>query len=492
MGVFDDARADRVMDMYDDFATTAFCCGYPPWFYTAWSVAGLIPLVKQPLSEEARARGDDPDCRPVALGSVPLRSLARAVIGEDAASAADYLSPQQLAVGVSGGVSTLIFGVRMLLEVRGDFVVVRLDMSNGFNAVSRSVLLRRLGEVPALAHWVPFLHALSGPGSDLLLGRLAMRLFEGEVRADSSEGTQQGLPPSSMAFSVAIQPELLGLDGELAAVGGAARAITDDVYAIGPPAVVFPAVMRFVEALRANTGLRINAGKSACWGADPGLEDCIWRQLAGVPVGRLDHDVHGAYGSGVMVGGVPVGDAAYVDEAVRVLGEGIESYIDTTVTQLQLHPHHLAASLYHAAQHRFMYWLRHLPPQHTLTTAQHLDIVVARAVERCGGYPGMLSDPLLLRRMRLPVRMRGCGFRPMEMLAYVAYAACFVEQSRAMVGTATAAGHFSMLRPVFGPVAAYGAAPLCVHPCGLCLQVSGVSDEALDVKHSAHVPPHSA
>ena len=149
----------------------------------------------------------------------------------------------------------------MLLEVRGDFVVVRLDMSNGFNAVSRSVLLRRLGEVPALAHWVPFLHALSGPGSDLLLGRLAMRLFEGEVRADSSEGTQQGLPPSSMAFSVAIQPELLGLDGELAAVGGAARAITDDVYAIGPPAVVFPAVMRFVEALRANTGLRINAGK---------------------------------------------------------------------------------------------------------------------------------------------------------------------------------------------------------------------------------------
>ena len=56
-----------------------------------------------------------------------------------------------------------------------------------------------------------------------------------------------------------------------------------------PPAVVFPAVMRFVDALRGNIGLRINAGKSACWGADPGLEDCIWRQLAGVPVGRLDH-----------------------------------------------------------------------------------------------------------------------------------------------------------------------------------------------------------
>ena len=64
-----DGLTDRVMGLYDDFATTAFCCGYPPWFYTAWSVAGLIPLIKQPLSDAARARGDDPDCRPVAVGS---------------------------------------------------------------------------------------------------------------------------------------------------------------------------------------------------------------------------------------------------------------------------------------------------------------------------------------------------------------------------------------------------------------------------------------
>ena len=117
------------------------------------------------------------------------------MIAEDAASAADHLGPQQLAVGVSGGISILVFGVRMLLELRDGFVVVKLDMSNGFNAVSRSVLLRRMSEVPAIAHWVPFLHALSGPGSDLLVGLLAARLFEDAVvrRADSSEGHSAGL-----------------------------------------------------------------------------------------------------------------------------------------------------------------------------------------------------------------------------------------------------------------------------------------------------------
>ena len=39
-----------------------------------------------------------------------------------------------------------------------------------------------------------------------------------------------------------IHPELRALDEELAPFGGAARAIMDDAYAIGPPEVVFPAL----------------------------------------------------------------------------------------------------------------------------------------------------------------------------------------------------------------------------------------------------------
>ena len=41
-----------------------------------------------------------------------------------------------------------------------------------------------------------------------------------------------------------IHPELRALDEELAPFGGAARAIMDDAYAIGPPEVVFPALER--------------------------------------------------------------------------------------------------------------------------------------------------------------------------------------------------------------------------------------------------------
>ena len=131
------------MPAYDAFATAAVNVAFPTWFYSAWAIAGLHPLVKAQLSPDQRAAGADPDCRPVAVGECTLRSIARQLTDEASPVAAEELRPQQVAVGVSGGLSIMIHGVRLLLEQHGDFVVVRLDMRNGYNAASRSVLLRR-------------------------------------------------------------------------------------------------------------------------------------------------------------------------------------------------------------------------------------------------------------------------------------------------------------------------------------------------------------
>ena len=69
---------------------------------------------------------------------------------------------------------------------------------------------------------------------------------------------------------------------ELEPFDGGARAIMDDVYVFGPAAVVFPAIERFVSALRRLTGLQINQGKSACFSRGYNLEGCPWRRRAGV------------------------------------------------------------------------------------------------------------------------------------------------------------------------------------------------------------------
>ena len=162
-------------------------------------------------------------------------------------------------------------------------------------------------------------------------------------RGDSSEGTQQGFATSSATFSVAIHPELVALDAELRPFGGCARAIMDDIYAAGPPHVVWRAVIRFAAALTQATGLQLQQSKYACYSRGYDLTTCPWRELVGAALGG-ETTPDGAFTHGVMIGGVPVGDDAYVLEVMRRKADEIVSYIDDTMTELRDHPHAAWAS----------------------------------------------------------------------------------------------------------------------------------------------------
>ena len=82
--------------------------------------------------------------------------------------------------------------------------------------------------------------------------------------------------------------------------------------------MVFPAIERFASALQRLTGLQINQDKSACFSRSYNLEGCPWRRRAGVPAGTVAlTGVDGAAvpGTGIMVGGVPIGEPAFVTDA---------------------------------------------------------------------------------------------------------------------------------------------------------------------------------
>ena len=54
VGRFDDQHANRVMESYNEFATAAVNVELPLWFYSAWAIMGVSPLVK---AAHARAGG---------------------------------------------------------------------------------------------------------------------------------------------------------------------------------------------------------------------------------------------------------------------------------------------------------------------------------------------------------------------------------------------------------------------------------------------------
>ena len=225
--------------------------------------------------------------RPIALGEVDLRALGRYVTTSATAAPAEVLAPQQVCVGVPGGMHAFIHGMRLLLEQRGDFVVVKIDLRNAFNSISRSAMLRRLARHPRLARLCPLLHALLSCATELRVGAARQPLFPAGGRGDSSEGTQQGMAQSMLAFCVAIQPELEALDRELAVVGGCARGIADDIVAAGPASAVFPAVQRFLDMLREAVGLEAQLAKFQSWAPSYDLEGCPYRLRMGVPVGSI-------------------------------------------------------------------------------------------------------------------------------------------------------------------------------------------------------------
>ena len=438
VGTFGDPLADRVMPAYDAFATEVANARLPPWFYSAFAIAGLHPLLKHQYSPEQREQGAEPDVRPISPGEVDLRAILSSLTAAVAPAAAEILAPQQLAVGVSGGISVLIHGVRLTFELNGTFVGVRVDLRNGFNAQSRAVALRRMASHPRLAHLVPLLHALGATETHLLVGALKEPLFQDDpTRGDSSEGWLQGGPSSSLGFCVGIHPEAVALDAELAPFGGCARLITDDLYALGPPAVVFPAVTRFAERLRASTGLEVTTSKCACY--SPAfysgvydLEVCPWRQQAGIAIGTVDPAMPYIQGAatGIMVGGVPIGDDEYIEAVLDQEVDGIVSCIEKTTSELRATPHCLWSCLTYSLAPKFDYWLRHMPPVQTVNAAARVDRALL-ATARELGYDSIFHDAITQRRLRLPVRMRGCGLRSRVWLAPIAYASSFVEAAEA-------------------------------------------------------------
>jgi len=227
----------------------------------------VVPLVKQPLTSDERRRCVVPDARPVIPQEVDFRAIGTTVADASAEALSFHLAPQQLGVAVSGGIEVMVHGFRILLELHRDFVVIKIDLRNGYNAISRVAILRRLSAIPRLAFLVPFLHALLAAPTDIYGDGGRERLFDDVVRralGDAMEGMWQGFGLSSGGFAVGIHPELRQLDRELRWFGGMARAIMDDVVAAGPAHVVFLAVTRFIARVHEFTDLVGQTSKFVC------------------------------------------------------------------------------------------------------------------------------------------------------------------------------------------------------------------------------------
>ncbi|KAL2610702.1 hypothetical protein R1flu_029275 [Riccia fluitans] len=88
------------------------------------------------LALEKPSRG----VRPIAVGEVLYRLIARSLGFQFWEALADHFSPLQFGVAMHGGCKIIIHGLQATLDLHPDWVVLQVDIKNAFNTISREAL----------------------------------------------------------------------------------------------------------------------------------------------------------------------------------------------------------------------------------------------------------------------------------------------------------------------------------------------------------------
>ena len=118
--------------------------------------------------------------------------------------AADYFSPFQLRVDCPGGAEAMIHSLQSCVDSHWndhDFVVLKVDLHNAFNNVSRQAVLDQChSHFPELLPWV--LWCYSHPTN----------LWHPMDNLSSTSGVHQGDSLGSIIFSLFIHPVIIGIE----------------------------------------------------------------------------------------------------------------------------------------------------------------------------------------------------------------------------------------------------------------------------------------
>jgi hypothetical protein len=116
------------------------------------------------------------------------------------------MMPQQLGVGVKFDEELLVMGLRMIINMKNDFILINVGISYAFCEVMRASVIERHMEHERFTRMVPYWREKLGPTAMLWARTDTM---------EYSEGLVQGSPTSSSGFSYTIHEDVKRADNRL-------------------------------------------------------------------------------------------------------------------------------------------------------------------------------------------------------------------------------------------------------------------------------------
>ena len=415
---------EEQMGLMEQFGMKYLTGQLPPWWYKVWLSLTTVALYKTPEQQSVR---------PVGIEPCLARTFHKMVNRENRSVLEKYFEPQQVVVSVAGG-AKLVNSIRMLAEANPDFIVVKCDIKNAFNSVSRSRVLQVLESEEDLRH-LAWHAALSLASSNALESG-------GKVWGQAKEGATQGDPEAGTYFCVAWHPQIRELDRIISVTGGAARAGMDDLFVVGPATVVFPALEKFWQEIEDVCLLKLERSKTEVFNWSDKLPDFTPPGLT--VAGSM---VEGQFLPGFMCYGIPIGTSGYVKHHLSLKVQEVATEVQEIVKVLEGEGQAIWTIARSSTATKLDYHLSLCYPSDMAEAARQMDsqlismlnsatgltipmVEEGRGVEHCPqpGVTRLTGKSYQNWMIRTPVRLGGMGLRSVAETSLAAFIGG-VEQS---------------------------------------------------------------
>ena len=380
------------------------------------ALRGLFPLESHQLLASARLvvlPKSNGKVRPVAVGNVLRRLIAKVAMKEATVESTGYLQPLQFATSTPCGIDAMVHRAREVVRVFGqkeDFVHVSIDAQNAFNMVERQRMLEAVqSHAPSISRWTYYIYATANPVLVAKGGHIA-----------SQKGRQQGDPCSMLLFSLMIHDLVREIERECDLVFHAWYA--DDAHLVGS----VDQVMKAMKIIR-DHGPRCN------YILQPQKSEVYWPRMSSArlrpllrhfPMKQLGEE-------GFQMLGAPIGTTQYMQKHVG-------DVVTTCQSQLQALQDLAATGCMDARVpfvlqraclgHAMLNHITRLTPSFAITRQlKRLDDLTALSYENLNAVR-LNADARC--QISLPPSMGGQGFYSVNHLSTPAYIASLIDVIR--------------------------------------------------------------
>ena len=371
-------------------------------------IAGHAPLDIAPYMAGAslialrKTDVDSPlDIRPIAVGEIFRRLAGKCVCALSSSKASTLFSPHQFGVACPRGVEEIVHKMRTIVADHwhdDDFVILKVDMKNAFNAVSRQAVLDECAQhFPEILPWVTWCYQ-SHP-----------RLWHTMAMFLSEAGVQQGDPLGPLLFALALHRLVL----ELNTTDGLLHNnwYLDDGILCGTSRAIKSCLDTIISSA-SWSGLEINLRKCELFSR---------QDLSGFPA-----DIKKSNKPNMEVLGAPIGDDGYCRQFVREKSAVAEKLLEQISS---LHDPQIALNLLRQCGGfcKMVHVARCCPPEPILDPLKAFDKSVMGCLEDCAAV--QLTDRAR-RQATLSLSSGGMGLRSLEAHAPAAYIASLTSSSQ--------------------------------------------------------------